>query len=210
MTMNTQIANYWDDNAAAQHTGVGEVVYRSRLLGKDPSIVNWGGGNTSMKLAETDFRGRDVRVLRVKGSGYDLATIVPEGFTGLYQDALEDMLRSDDMNDEAMSTYLAHCYVDLDPPRPSVETTMHAFLPFAHIDHTHPDAIVSLCCTENAVELVERIFGQEAIWMPFFRPSFRSAKEMMELVAQQPEARCVLMQKHGLVTWGEIVARLLR
>ena len=80
---------------------------------------------------------------------------------------------------------------------------MHAFLPFAHIDHTHPDAIVSLCCTENAVELVERIFGQEAIWMPFFRPSFRSAKEMMGLVAQQPEARCVLMQKHGLVTWGE-------
>ena len=201
--MNTQIANYWDDTEAERQIGVGEVVYRSRLLGKDPSIVNWGGGNTSMKLTETDFRGREVRVLRVKGSGYDLASIVPEGFTGLYQDALEDMLRSDDMNDETMSTYLAHCYVDLDPPRPSVETTMHAFLPFAHIDHTHPDAIVSLCCTENAVELVERIFGQEAIWMPFFRPSFRSAKEMMELVAQQPEARCVLMQKHGLVTWGE-------
>ena len=203
MAMQTQIVNYWDDDAAARHTGVGEVVYRSRLLGKDPAIVNWGGGNTSMKLVETDFRGRDARVLRVKGSGYDLATIVPEGFTGLYQDALEDMLRCDDMTDAAMATYLAHSYVDLDPPRPSVETTMHAFLPFAHIDHTHPDAVVSLCCTEDAVALVERIYGKEAIWMPFFRPSFRSAKEMMQLVAEQPRTRCVLMQKHGLVTWGE-------
>ena len=203
MAMQTQIVNYWDDDAAARHTGVGEVVYRSQLLGKDPAIVNWGGGNTSMKLVETDFRGRDARVLRVKGSGYDLATIVPEGFTGLYQDALEDMLRCDDMTDAAMATYLAHSYVDLDPPRPSVETTMHAFLPFAHIDHTHPDAVVSLCCTEDAVALVERIYGKEAIWMPFFRPSFRSAKEMMQLVAEQPRTRCVLMQKHGLVTWGE-------
>ena len=203
MATNTRIPNYWDDTEAARHTGVGEVVYRSRLLGKDPAIVNWGGGNTSMKLVETDFRGRDARVLRVKGSGYDLATIVPEGFTGLYQDALEDMLRCDDMTDAAMATYLAHSYVDLDPPRPSVETTMHAFLPFAHIDHTHPDAVVSLCCTEDAVALVERIYGKEAIWMPFFRPSFRSAKEMMQLVAEQPRTRCVLMQKHGLVTWGE-------
>ena len=203
MGANKRVSNYWDDDAAARHTGVGEVVYRSRLLGKDPSIVNWGGGNTSMKLVETDFRGREVQVLRVKGSGYDLATIVPEGFTGLYQDALEDMLRHDDMTDAAMATYLAHSYVDLDPPRPSVETTMHAFLPFAHIDHTHPDAVVSLCCTEDAVALVERIYGMEAIWMPFFRPSFRSAKEMMRLVAENPEARCVLMQKHGLVTWGE-------
>ena len=203
MATNTRIPNYWDDTEAARHTGVGEVVYRSRLLGKDPAIVNWGGGNTSMKLVETDFRGRDARVLRVKGSGYDLATIVPAGFTGLYQDALEDMLRCDDMADAAMATYLAHSYVDLDPPRPSVETTMHAFLPFAHIDHTHPDAVVSLCCTEDAVALVERIYGKEAIWMPFFRPSFASAKEMMRLVAENPEARCVLMQKHGLVTWGE-------
>ncbi len=203
MAANTQIPNYWDDAEAARHTGVGEVVYRSRMLGKDPSIVNWGGGNTSMKLVETDFRGRELQVLRVKGSGYDLATIVPEGFTGLYQDALEDMLRFDDMTDAAMATYLAHSYVDLDPPRPSVETTMHAFLPFAHIDHTHPDAVVSLCCTEDAVALVERIYGMEAIWMPFFRPSFRSAKEMMRLVAESPKARCVLMQKHGLVTWGE-------
>ena len=203
MGANKRVPNYWDDDAAARHTGVGEVVYRSRLLGKDPSIVNWGGGNTSMKLVETDFRGRDARVLRVKGSGYDLATIEPEGFTGLYQDALEDMLRCNDMTDAAMATYLAHSYVDLNPPRPSVETTMHAFLPFAHIDHTHPDAVVSLCCTEDAVALVERIYGKEAIWMPFFRPSFASAKEMMRLVAENPEARCVLMQKHGLVTWGE-------
>jgi rhamnulose-1-phosphate aldolase/alcohol dehydrogenase len=203
MSKQTKVINYWDDAAAAQHTGVGEVVYRSRLLGKDPSIVNWGGGNTSMKLTERDFRGQQVRSLRVKGSGYDLATIVPEGFTGLYQDALEDMLRIDDMTDEEMANYLAHCYLELDPPRPSVETTMHAFLPFTHIDHTHPDAVVSLCCTEDAVALVERIYGQEAIWMPFFRPSFSSAKEMMALVAQHPEARCILMQKHGLVTWGE-------
>ncbi len=203
MKVDMQITNHWRDADAAQHTGVGEVVYRSRLLGKDPSIVNWGGGNTSMKLTETDFRGQDVRSLRVKGSGYDLATIVPEGFTGLYQDVLEDMLRSDDMTDEEVATYLAHCYLDLDPPRPSVETTMHAFLPFAHVDHTHPDAVVSLCCTEDAVDLAARIYGQEAIWMPFFRPSFSSAKEMRELVAQHPAARCVLMQKHGLVTWGE-------
>ena len=203
MSADSQIASHWSDDEAARHTGVGEVVYRSRLLGKDPAIVNWGGGNTSMKLTETDFRGQEVRVLRVKGSGYDLATIVPAGFTGLYQDALEDMLRHDDMSDEDMAAYLAHSYVDLDPPRPSVETTMHAFLPFAHIDHTHPDAVVSLCCTEDAVALVERIYGQEAIWMPFFRPSFASAKEMMRLVAEQPKARCVLMQKHGLVTWGE-------
>ena len=203
MAEQTHIPNYWNAAEAARQSGVGEVVYRSRLLGKDPSIVNWGGGNTSMKLTETDFRGRDARVLRVKGSGYDLATIVPAGFTGLYQDALEDMLGIDDMTDQEMSAYLAHCYVELGPPRPSVETTMHAFLPFAHIDHTHPDAVVSLCCTEDAVALVERIYGEEAIWMPFFRPSFASAREMMQLVAERPQARCVLMQKHGLVTWGE-------
>src|SRR5919108_2592354 len=118
-------------------TVLAQLVARSRKLGADRSICNWGGGNTSAKADEVDFRGRSTRILWVKGSGSDLATVTEASFTGLYMDDILPLLERERMSDTEMVAYLAHCFYEPGRPRPSIETLLHAFLPAAEVDHTH-------------------------------------------------------------------------
>ncbi|WP_270169462.1 bifunctional aldolase/short-chain dehydrogenase [Paenibacillus sp. SYP-B4298] len=198
------VQSLWEREKAAQiEPGVGELVYRSNLIGTDRRVCNWGGGNTSMKTIEKDFRGRDVEVMWVKGSGSDLATMKAANFTGLRMDDIRPLIERDEMPDEEMVAYLAHCMIDSKHPRASIETLLHAFLPFKHVDHTHPDAIISICCADNGKAVAREIFGDRFVWVPYVRPGFTLSKMIAEGVHANPNAELVLMEKHGLVTWGE-------
>lgn len=198
------VQNRWDETKAETITpGLEELVYRSNLIGSDRAVCNWGGGNTSMKTTVKDFRGLDIEVMWVKGSGSDLATMKAKNFTGLNLEDIRPLMERDEMTDEEMVAYLSHCMIDHTHPRASIETLLHAFLPFKHVDHTHPDAIISLCCADNGKELAKEIFGDRFVWVPYVRPGFTLSKMIAEGVQQNPNAELVLMEKHGLVVWGD-------
>lgn len=180
-----------------------QLVARSRELGADRAVCNWGGGNTSAKSDEIDFRGRTARVLWVKGSGSDLATATEASFTGLLLDDLLPLLDRERMSDGEMVDYLAHCFLEPGRPRPSIETLLHGFLPFAHIDHTHADATNYFACAANGEQLARDCFGDGLIWIPYRRPGFGLAREVALAVRARPEAELVILAKHGLITWGE-------
>jgi rhamnulose-1-phosphate aldolase/alcohol dehydrogenase len=198
------VQSLWEaSKAAEQVTGLDQLVYRSNLIGTDRRVCNYGGGNTSSKTIVKDFRGRDVEVMFVKGSGSDLATMKASNFTGLRMDDIRPLFDKPEMPDEEMVAYLANCMIDAKHPRASIETLLHAFLPFKHVDHTHPDSIISLCCADNGKELASEIFGDRFVWVPYIRPGFTLSKMIAEGVLNNPKAELVLMEKHGLVTWGE-------
>ncbi len=198
------VKSLWQEEKASQlASGLDELVYRSNLIGTDRAVCNWGGGNTSMKTTEKDFRGRDVEVMWVKGSGSDLATMKAHNFTGLRMDDIRPLLNKEEMPDEEMVEYLSHCMIDSKHPRASIETLLHAFLPFKHVDHTHPDAIISLCCADNGKQIAEEIYGNRFVWVPYIRPGFTLSKMIAEGVKNNPNAELVLMEKHGLVVWGD-------
>src|SRR5690625_872243 len=179
------------------------LVYRSNLLGQDRSVANWGGGNTSTKSVEIDHVGREVEVLWVKGSGSDLATMNEKNFTGLKMEEIKVLKSKDTMSDEEMVSYLEKCMIDSKHPRSSIETLLHAFLPFKHVDHTHPDAIISIACADNGENIAKEIYGERYVWVPYVRPGFTLSKMIAEGVQNNPNAELVIMEKHGLVTWGD-------
>src|SRR5690625_3184389 len=196
------VKNLWDDKATFE-SDLEDLVYRSTLFGQDRSIANWGGGNTSTKSIEKDFRGRDVEVMWVKGSGSDLATMTGKNFTGLKMEDIRPLMERDDMSDDDMVAYLAHCMIDANHPRSSIETLLHAFLPYKHVDHTHPDAIISIACADNGQDIAKEIYGDRFVWVPYIRPGFKLSKMIAEGVQNNPKADLVIMEKHGLVTWGD-------
>jgi rhamnulose-1-phosphate aldolase/alcohol dehydrogenase len=193
----------WDPAAASGLSLLDGLVYRSNLLGADRSIANIGGGNTSVKETVHDHAGRDVRVLWVKGSGTDLATITKAGFPGLRLDELLPLRERDEMDDAAMVEYLLRSAVRPDQPRPSIETLLHAFIPATHVDHSHPDAVIALTSTPDGRKLAEEAFGDDAVWLPYQRPGFDMSRRIALLLEEHPAARAVLLEKHGLVTWGD-------
>ncbi|CAM4063139.1 bifunctional aldolase/short-chain dehydrogenase [Paenibacillus alkaliterrae] len=198
------VQSLWDNSKASQlEGGLAELVYRSNIIGEDRRVCNYGGGNTSTKTIVKDFRGRDVEVMYVKGSGSDLATMKAGNFTGLRMDDIRPLFERSEMPDEEMVAYLVNCMIDSKHPRASIETLLHAFLPFKHVDHTHPDSIISLCCADNGKALAKEIFGDRFVWVPYVRPGFNLSKMIAEGVLANPNAELVLMEKHGLVTWGE-------
>ncbi|MBM0065659.1 bifunctional aldolase/short-chain dehydrogenase [Alkalicoccobacillus gibsonii] len=197
------VKNLWNQQEAEQKEGLDELVYRSNLIGSDRAVCNWGGGNTSMKTTEIDFRGRVVDVMWVKGSGSDLATMGAQNFTGLRLDDIHPLFEKDEMPDAEMVSYLENCMLSQKHPRASIETLLHAFLPFKHVDHTHPDAIISLCCADNGQEIAKEIYGDRFVWVPYIRPGFTLSKMIAEGVKNNPNAELVLMEKHGLVVWGD-------
>ncbi|MFD0958513.1 bifunctional aldolase/short-chain dehydrogenase [Paenibacillus chungangensis] len=198
------VQSLWNASKAAELPGgLDELVYRSNIIGEDRRVCNFGGGNTSSKTVVKDFRGRDVEVMYVKGSGSDLATMKAGNFTGLRMEDIRPLFERTEMTDEDMVAYLANCMIDAKHPRASIETLLHAFLPFKHVDHTHPDAIISLCCADNGRQLAEEIFGNRFVWVPYVRPGFTLSKMIAEGVLANPNAELVLMEKHGLVTWGD-------
>ncbi|MDI4646104.1 bifunctional aldolase/short-chain dehydrogenase [Cohnella hashimotonis] len=198
------VQSLWNSSEASkQENALDQLVYRSNIIGADRRVCNWGGGNTSAKTIVKDFRGRDVEVMYVKGSGSDLASMKAGNFTGLRMEDIRPLFEKDEMPDEEMVAYLVNCMIDVKHPRASIETLLHAFLPFKHVDHTHPDAIISLCCADNGKELAKEIFGDRFVWVPYIRPGFKLSKMIAEGVLANPNAELVLMEKHGLVTWGE-------
>ena len=176
------------------------LVARSNRLGADRSVCNWGGGNTSSKTVLPDLLGRPTRVLWVKGSGSDLATVTAASFTGLRLDEVLPLLERERMSDTEMVAYLAHCFFEPGRPRPSIETLLHAFLPAAEVDHTHADATNFLACAADGERLARELFGDELIWIPYMRPGFSLSRQVALAVRENPRARLVILAKHGLIT----------
>ena len=198
------VADQWSETEAAQATTtLDEVLLASHLLGANRALANFGGGNTSAKGAATDHVGREVSAIWVKGSGSDLATMSAKDFTPLRLDEILPLLERDTMSDEEMVAHLARCQIDPAAPRSSIETLLHAFIPAAHVHHTHPDAINALACAADGQELIAERFGDSAAWIPYIRPGFSLAKQVGEAVRANPDLRLVVLAKHGLVVWGE-------
>ncbi|MBI2247188.1 MAG: bifunctional rhamnulose-1-phosphate aldolase/short-chain dehydrogenase [Armatimonadetes bacterium] len=191
----------WDDQGAGTPV-LDQLIYRSRLLGADPTIVNWKGGNTSAKSTEVDHAGRQIEVLWIKSSGSDLRTIQPRDFVGLRLNEVVALEQREAMDDAEMVDYLLRCILHPQQPRPSIETLLHALLRFAHVDHTHPDAIIAFCTTKRGEALAADVFGGRVVWVPYQRPGFALSKAVAEAVRRQPRAEAVFLAKHGLVTWG--------
>ena len=194
--------SHWNDEVANGLQPLDLLVYASRLVGAETSLAVWGGGNTSLKLTEPDLRGRPIRVLRVKGSGSDLKTITRKDFPGVRLDDVQLLSERDDMDDQEMVDYLARCLQEPGSPRPSIETLLHGFLPFEAVLHTHADAIVALTNTEHGHEVVARLYGKDVVSLPYRRPGFRLSREVADAARAHPEARGVVLEKHGLITWG--------
>ncbi len=189
------------------------LLYRSNLLGSDKRITNYGGGNTSAKVMEKDpLTGEPVEVLWVKGSGGDVGTIKLDGFATLYQSKLEGLkklYRGVEHEDE-MVGYLPHCTFNLNARAASIDTPLHAFVPKKHVDHMHPDAIIAIAAAKNSKELTARIFGGEIGWLPWKRPGSSSACGSEKFCRDNPQATGVVLESHGLFTWGDTAQRELR
>jgi rhamnulose-1-phosphate aldolase/alcohol dehydrogenase len=199
------IADRWDEALAARLDEAGRLVYRSNLLGSDPAITNFGGGNTSAKLDALDpLTGERASVLWVKGSGGDLGTIRENGFATLYQErllALEKVYRGLEREDE-MVAHLARCAFDPQGRAPSIDTPLHAFVPHAHVDHVHPDAVIAIAAARRGAQLTEEIFGGEVGWIPWQRPGFDLGLRLRGALREHPRWRGVVLGGHGLITWG--------
>ena len=195
----------WDDATAASLGGLDLLVYASRLIGAESSLVVWGGGNTSIKQTERDHRGRECRVLRVKGSGSDLKSIQKKDFPGVRMDDIEALLPREDMGDAEMVDYLRFALQDPGGARPSIETLLHGFLPAPAVIHTHADAIVSLTNNDRAGDVLKEVYGDEVVALPYRRPGFRISKDVADTLTARPRLRAMLLQKHGTICWGDTV-----
>jgi rhamnulose-1-phosphate aldolase/alcohol dehydrogenase len=184
------------------HDLVDQLVQVSRWVGAETSLAVWGGGNTSVKVTEPDLLGRPVRVLRVKGSGSDLKSVTRRDFPGVRLPEVLALLERDDMGDQEMVDYLARCLQEPGSPRPSIETLLHGFLDAEAVIHTHADAIVGLTNTERGHDVVQDLFGKDVVWVPYRRPGFRLSREVWAAIRAHPEARAIVLEKHGLSTWG--------
>lgn len=199
------LANKWDEAHAATLGDAERLLYRSNLLGSDHRITNFGGGNTSAKLTERDpLTGEDATVLWVKGSGGDLGSMKLDGFATLYLDklnSLKALYRGPDHEDE-MVGYLPHCTFNLNPRAASIDTPLHGFLPYIHVDHVHPDAVIAIAASRNSRELTLEIFGNAIGWLPWRRPGFELGLMLEKFAAENPDAVGVVLESHGLFTWG--------
>ena len=202
----TRLANLWDEAEAAAMSEAERLRYRSNLLGSDKRITNYGGGNTSTKVTQPDpLTGAPVEVLWVKGSGGDVGTMKLDGFATLYMDklrALKTLYRGLEHEDE-MVGYLAHCTFNLNPRATSIDTPLHAFLPQVHVDHMHPDAVIAIAASRNSRALTEEIFGAEIGWLPWKRPGFELGLWLGKFCDENPQAKGVVLESHGLFTWGD-------
>ncbi|WP_430440264.1 bifunctional rhamnulose-1-phosphate aldolase/short-chain dehydrogenase [Shinella sp.] len=201
-----RLANLWDDARASTMSEAERLLYRSNLLGSDKRITNYGGGNTSAKVMETDPLGAGaVEVLWVKGSGGDVGTIRMDGFATLYMQklhALKGLYRGVEHEDE-MVGYLPHCTFNLNPRAASIDTPLHAYVPKKHVDHMHPDAIIAIAAAKNSRELTRKIFGDDIGWLPWKRPGYELGLWLETFCLDNPGARGVVLESHGLFTWGD-------
>jgi rhamnulose-1-phosphate aldolase/alcohol dehydrogenase len=205
VTVATPIAHRTDDRWPAEPPDgpLEQLVLRSNLLGADRAVANFGGGNTSVKTRELDHAGREIDVLWVKGSGSDLATMDASGFTGLRLEEILPLFAREAMSDEEMVAYLSRCQLAPSMPRCSIETLLHAFVPAAHVDHTHPDAINAIAGAADGEALAHACFGDAVAWIDYIRPGFTLARQVGEAIRAGDRVKVVILAKHGLVTWGD-------
>ncbi len=196
----------WDDGVAADLDEPGLLLYRSNLLGRDKRITNYGGGNTSAKVPMRDpLTHESVDVLWVKGSGGDLGSMDLGGFSTLYLDKLEQIkahYRGIDFEDE-MVGFLPHCTFNQNPRAASIDTPLHAYLPYRHVDHVHPDAVIAIAASRRGEALTAEVFGGELGWLPWQRPGFDLGLKLERLAKENPNLSGVVLGGHGLFTWGE-------
>jgi rhamnulose-1-phosphate aldolase/alcohol dehydrogenase len=202
----------WRDEEANRRSGVDRLVYRSNTLGSDLTLTNTGGGNTSSKLPETDpLTGETVEVLWVKGSGGDLRTARRDGFASLYVDKVRAMKRRylDDpgrgpktpVEDEMYGLY-GHCVYNLNPRACSIDTPLHTFVPYKHVDHLHPNAVIAVAASVDQERLCREIYGDDVIYVPWQRPGFDIGLLIESLIAENPKAKGVLLGHHGMSSWS--------
>src|SRR5215831_3522383 len=206
--------NYlWDDAQAATLDPVGRLIYRSNLLGADLRITNTGGGNTSSKTDEKDpLTGEIAPVLWVKGSGGDLRTSKRENFASLKMSGLERLrtiYQKSPNNgpksaaEDAMVDAYAHCTFNLNPRASSIDTPLHGFVPFKHVDHTHPNAVIAIAASKDGEKLTREIYGEEVLWTPWQRPGFDLGLRLEALCKQFPNAKGAILGQHGLINWAD-------
>jgi rhamnulose-1-phosphate aldolase/alcohol dehydrogenase len=196
----------WDDDHAASLSPAELLLYRSNLLGSDLTVTNFGGGNTSAKIAETDpLTGQPVEVLWVKGSGGDIGSMTLDGFATLYQDkllSLEQHYGGPD-DDDKMVGFLPHCTFNLNGRAASIDTALHSLLPYAHIDHVHPDAIIALAASSGGEAATRELWGDEIGWLPWKRPGFTLGVMIRDFARANPQARGAMLAGHGIICWAD-------
>ncbi|GAA5221102.1 bifunctional aldolase/short-chain dehydrogenase [Membranihabitans marinus] len=198
----------WDEDKAATMEGddLALFLYRSNILGADLRITNYGGGNTSCKTIEKDpLTGVDVEVMWIKGSGGDIGTLNRKGIAGLYVEKLHQLkkvYRGLDHEDEMVGLFY-HTLYDLDSRAPSIDTPLHGLLPFKHIDHLHPDALIAIAAAEDGEAITQQIWGGEIGWLPWQRPGFDLGVKMEEYLKAHPGIKGLVLGSHGLFTWAD-------
>jgi len=193
----------WSDKEANRLKGLDLLLYTTRLIGKNTNLVVWGGGNSSMKVTGKDHTGRSLRILWIKGSGSDMKSMTAKQFAPLRLDELLPLKRLDHLSDEEMVAYQARCSLDPAAPKASIETLLHAFIPSPHIYHTHADAICSLTDTPKSREWIKKVFGDRVGVVRYIRPGFTLSKWVGQAVQSNPKMEGLILDKHGLITWGE-------
>ena len=202
------VSYLWDDAKAASLAGdeVALLVYRSNLLGADLRLTNYGGGNTSCKaMAKDPLTGKEVEVMWVKGSGGDLGTMKRSGLAALYVDrlrALKNIYRGMEHEDEMVELF-NHCIYDLASKAPSIDTPLHGFLPFKHIDHLHPDAAIAIAAAKDGKKITQDLFNGTIGWVEWQRPGFDLGLKLKKCLDENPGIRGIMLGSHGLFTWGD-------
>ncbi|HTQ66809.1 MAG TPA: bifunctional aldolase/short-chain dehydrogenase [Puia sp.] len=204
----SHVSYLWDDAKAAELAGdeVALLIYRSNLLGADLRLTNYGGGNTSCKMMEKDpLTGKKTEVMWVKGSGGDLGTLKKSGLAALYVDRLrnlEKVYRGIEHEDEMVELF-NHCIFDLQSKAPSIDTPLHAFLPFNHIDHLHPDAAIAIAAAKDGKQITKKLFDGTIGWVDWQRPGFDLGLKLKKCLDENPGIRGIMLGSHGLFTWGD-------
>ena len=178
-------------------------VYTTRLLGRNSELVLHGGGNTSVKTSTKDIDGKKYDVLCVKGSGWDMAEIEPEGLPAVKLQPLLSLKNKKYLSDEDMVSYQKKNLINIKSPNPSVETFLHAFLPFKFVDHTHSDAIMNITNRPGGLNLCQKIFGNKVSIVPYVMPGFGLAKKINEIYSKNPKINCLILMNHGIFTFAD-------
>jgi rhamnulose-1-phosphate aldolase/alcohol dehydrogenase len=198
----------WDENKAASlgNDQVALFLYRSNILGADLRITNYGGGNTSCKTIEKDpLTNEEVEVMWVKGSGGDIGTLTRKGIAGLYTERLRNLknVYGGLADEDRMVGLFNHCIFDLDSKAPSIDTPLHGLLPFKHIDHLHPDALIAVAAAKDSEKITKEIWGDTMGWVPWQRPGFDLGLQLEKCLNDNPGIRGIVLGSHGLFTWGD-------
>ncbi len=202
------VSYLWDEAKAAELEGdeVALLLYRSNLLGADLRLTNYGGGNTSCKATAKDpLTGLDTEVMWIKGSGGDIGTLKRSGLAALYVDrlrSLEHIYRGIEHEDEMVELF-NHCIFDLASKAPSIDTPLHGFLPFKHIDHLHPDAAIAIAAAKEGKQITQELFNGEVGWVDWQRPGFDLGLKLRQCLADNPGIKGIMLGSHGLFTWGD-------